>query len=389
MNSVKILHCSDFHFDTVFSDLTLEKAEQRREDIRENLGSIIELAKEEKVNFILIAGDMFDNTMVRYETITYIRDKFCSIPETQIFISPGNHDALTERSFYKDIIWPDNVHIFTTEMQCFSYDELNADVYGRAFSESYERESFLNNFKASDENRINIMCIHGDFTASSNISDYNAVTTEHISNSKLDYLALGHIHSYSGINKSGDTLWAYSGCPEGRGFDEQGDKGVLVGEIYKGHADLRFVKTCKRVYLTYEVDITGAENYDNIMTKIIDEIEKNMEYQDVGEAIQNMSQNLCQIVLKGRIKKEFKINKSILEEKLLRKFYYAKLLDKTDFEVDYEAISKEYTLRGIFVKKMLQKIQLEEDENEKISLLKALNLGLDVLEQKEVTTNDY
>ena len=106
MNSVKILHCADLHFDTSFSGLiSSEKQEERKEDLRETFGEIINIVKTENIPILLIAGDLFDNERVMRTTIDYLLHKFNEIEHTHVFISPGNHDPLNEKSYYNIITW--------------------------------------------------------------------------------------------------------------------------------------------------------------------------------------------------------------------------------------------------------------------------------------------
>ena len=101
---------------------------------------------------------------------------------------------------------------------------------------------------------------HGGPRGGGRPGEYGPISREDIARSGLDYLALGHIHQASGLQREGNTFWAYPGCPEGRGFDELGDKGVLyVGggarELPGGVRPL-----CRRRYQILSVDVTGAED---------------------------------------------------------------------------------------------------------------------------------
>ena len=88
--------------------------------------------------------------------------------------------------------------------------------------------------------------------------EYNQISESDIAKSNLDYLALGHIHTFSGVKKAGRTFYAYPGCIEGRGFDETGEKGFIAGTVYKGKCDLRFVPAGGRQYHIERIDLTGT-----------------------------------------------------------------------------------------------------------------------------------
>ncbi|MDP4090723.1 MAG: DNA repair exonuclease [Bacillota bacterium] len=377
MGKIKVMHCSDFHFDTPFSGLDKDKAEQRREELRENFSSIIRVAKENNVQVMLMAGDLFDGNAVSYETISLIQNRLRDIPEIKVFISPGNHDPFVERSYYNAVQWPSNVYIFRNYWGKVDVDELNLTVYGRGFGTSYEKESFLKGFTVEDSSRINIMVIHGEVVTAGGASVYNPVNEKEIEKSGLDYLALGHVHTCSGIRRAGNSCWSYSGCPEGRGFDEQGPKGVLLGEVGKNLVKLDFIETCRRRYMVHEVDITGCQNYEDILLKLgeplgIKDLESGFSPRDIYK-----------LILKGEISKEFTINTSVICEKLKYYFYMVKAVDDTRKTIDYQALSQEYTLKGIFVNKMLNKLKAAVDETERNRLEKALKLGLNALELRE------
>lgn len=380
MEAVKIIHCSDFHFDTPFSEFDRNKAEGRREEIRENFSNIIALAKQNNVQVLLMSGDLFDNETVSFETISLMKNKFHAIPDTRIFISPGNHDPYGDRSYYNIIQWPSNVYIFKDEMEKVDIDELNLTVYGRGFSTSYEKESLLTGFKVKDDSRINIMVMHGEVVKGSSTSIYNPICEEQIEKSGLDYLALGHVHSFSGVNRSGNTYWSYCGCPEGRGFDELGSKGILLGEVGRNYSKLNFIETCRRKYEMLEVDVTGSQNYEDIILKVNSTMGMADSGNDISELYESAGRDIYKVILKGSINRDFVINTSVLCEKLRYHFYWVKAEDNTEPEMDYEEISKELTLKGVFVKKMLCRISGAEEEAEKEKLKKALRLGLNALE---------
>ncbi|TCO68297.1 metallophosphoesterase family protein [Marinisporobacter balticus] len=369
MNKVKILHCADLHFDTPFSELSRNKSESRKEDLRETFGTIIELVKKEKVGILFISGDLFDNKRVMQTTLDYIHKKFLEISDTKIFLCPGNHDFYDHKSFYHTMKWPSNVYIFHEKISKVNLAELNTCVYGVGFSKSYERKSLIENFCVDDESYINMMVLHGQVVQKGQKSDYNPITIEDIGRSRLDYLALGHTHKYTGIESVENTFFAYSGCPEGRGFDELGEKGVLIGELGKGYCHLRFQETSKRKYFVKKIDISETRTYEEIIRKINDQIENSYK-----------KTHLYKIHLIGEISEKFSIRTDLIEQKLKEEFYFIKIIDDTQMILDYDALEKEFSLKGIFIRNMREKMYQACDEQEKKRLLKALKFGIKALE---------
>ncbi|HHY91472.1 MAG TPA: DNA repair exonuclease [Clostridiales bacterium] len=371
MKSVKILHCADLHFDTPFAELSHIQAEKRKEDLKETFSKMIALAKEENVRLFLISGDLFDNDRVRKSTLEYLVKKFQEIPDIHVFISPGNHDPYHAKSFYQIVQWPENVHIFKGGIEKICPEE-GLCVYGAAFSQAYQRSSLFKNFCVEDPNQVNLMVLHGDVVSAGQQSAYNPIAAEAIRKSGLDYLALGHRHKHSGIEKEGDTFWSYSGNPEGRGFDETGPRGILIGEVGKGGCDLEFREICKRKYFEEEIDISSARTYEEVIRAIRERLSDHQ-----------TDENLYKIRLTGEVEAGFCIYPKILEDNLSKDFFFIKIRDFTRVKADYRALAETVSLKGIFAREMLKKIEKEAEEEKKEVLKEALKAGIQALDGRE------
>ena len=374
MKGVKILHCADLHFDSPFRDSDPSYREKRKEDLRETFGAIIDKAVNEEVDIILMAGDLFDNATVMKTTVDYVIRKLKEIPHIRVFISPGNHDPYHGKSFYKIIPWPNNVHVFQDKLEKIHIENLNTIVYGIGFGDSYERIGLIEEMKSKidiDDSKINIMVLHGDVTAG--ISEYNPITIDDIGKSGMDYIALGHKHDFSGILREDDTFYAYSCNPEGRGFDECGEKGIILGTVYKNYVELNFHPISKRKYVICSVDISVCRDYEEVKSMIL----------KASESF-SREKNLFKLMLCGEVSEDFIINKELLNHKIKDDFFYVKLEDNTTISIDYEEIAGEFSLRGLYAKKMLKSIEEETESSEKEFLYKALKLGIESLTAKEV-----
>lgn len=127
---MRFVHVADMHLDTVFNTLSSkeELCKLRRIEQRENFTKIINYIKENKIEYLFISGDLYEHKYIRESTIQYINNLFKTIPETRIFIAPGNHDPYLKNSFYNNFIWSENVHIFTPEPEKVELED--ADIYG-------------------------------------------------------------------------------------------------------------------------------------------------------------------------------------------------------------------------------------------------------------------
>lgn len=376
MNKVKVLHCADLHFDTPFKELSKEISDTSKNELLEVFKNIIDLAIDENIEVLLIAGDVFDNLTVNKNTLFFISDQIRRIKNIKVFISPGNHDPYNEKSFYSMINWPENVYIFKGDMEFKEVKELNLIVWGAGFRQNYENETLLRGIDV-DNDKINIMLLHGEIASNNSKNEYNPIYINDIYKSNIDYIALGHKHKFSGILKEGMTTYAYSGCPQGRGFDEEGEKGVIIGEVYKSGTNLEFFPVYKRKYVTKEIDITGTNNYDEVVFKVLSDLSDEEIYK-----------NFYKIILKGELKEHFKLRENLLIEKLKNKFYYIKIINQTSIEVNLEELSRDYSIKGKFISKILEKLKDASDDDKEILKL-ALKIGIQCLSEDEVNLNDH
>ena len=111
---MKFIHIADMHFDTPFSYLSSKGdfGKIRRMEQREVFRKIINYIKENNIDYLFIAGDLYEHNYIRKSTIEYINDLFKQISQTKIFITPGNHDPYISNSMYKNFKWNNNVKIF-------------------------------------------------------------------------------------------------------------------------------------------------------------------------------------------------------------------------------------------------------------------------------------
>ncbi len=364
MNKVKILHCADVHIGAAESFLGA-RAESRQAETLITFEKIIDIAKENDVQIMLISGDLFNSNNQPKSVIDRVFENFAKIENTKIIFCGGNHDPLNIDSPFKKYECPKNVYALDTKDSYFEFDELNTRVYGKSFKEVYMKGAARFSLTPSDD-FINLMCIHGDLRNDLG-SDYNSITSEFIESSGMDYIALGHIHKRTEVGKIGNTYLAYCGCPEGQGFDELKEKGIYLGEISKDGCNLRFVPTSKRMHICENVDISEASASSDIAEKVLNTL--NQTYGD------NFADNLYKIILTGEIDEDTDIRLPEIVSRLNDVLYFAKVRNKTVLKVDLHLLSKEKTLKGIFVKNMLNRIS-SANECDRARLEAALNMGL-------------
>jgi len=198
---------------------------------------------------MLLSGDLFDGACGA-DTVRIVRTALenAGVP---VFISPGNHDFVGPDSPWLTESWPENVHIFThPAMESVDVPHLNCCVYGAGFI-SMDCGSLLSDFSPTHTEKYAVGVLHGDPTQVN--SPYCPVTAEQVAQSDLNYLALGHIHK-GGSFRAGNTLCAWPGCPMGRGYDETGDKGVLIVTVDET-VTTRFISLNTPRFYDLEVDV--------------------------------------------------------------------------------------------------------------------------------------
>lgn len=356
--SLKIIHCADVHFDSAMSGLDTQKVNIRREEMRKTFRKITQMAQ--NADMLLIAGDLFDGQNVSASTLAFLKDEFSKIPDTKVYIIAGNHDYMGADSVYKTFDFGENVHIFSTELECV--EEADYDIYGMSFKTANDSREILSGFSAKNPDKINICLMHANLGG----TDYNPIKISDIESSGLDYLALGHIHKATQIRTSGRTFYAYCGCPEGRGYDESGEKGIYAIELIKGSVvNSSFVPICERMYFDEEIDITDASSYDEILQKI------NEKY--CGE------RHIYRFTLTG--KTDLVIDTQVIKERI--EGFSVAVRDKTAPAVDIEKLANEFSLKGLFAKFALEERESMSEEE----FTDALKAGLNYIEKEENNEN--
>lgn len=354
---MRFVHIADMHFDAPFTILSQKKdlGDLRRIEQRQVFKKVIDYIKEEDIPYLFISGDLYEHEYVKQTTIEFINNLFKEIENTKIFITPGNHDPYIKNSYYNNFNWNNNVKIFKSEIE--KYEDENITVYGYGFNDFINTGVNIEEINV-DTNKLNVLVIHGSVDASKTLDlQYNPMKSNILKSKNFDYVALGHIHK-SNYNENSNII--YPGSTISFGFDELGEHGMIVGDIEKGNLQVEFKKLDDREFVEIEKDITDIASKEELIQEINE--------QELDE------KSMYKITLIGQRNFEININeiqKSILQENII------KIKDKTKLFYNLEEISKEESLKGIFVRIMLEKLNSGNFETDEIE--KAIEIGLDVL----------
>ncbi len=364
-NKIRFLHTADLHLGAAISSAAAVASERRHEALF-TLERLFALCRANEIPLILIAGDLLENNSVEPKFFEGFLRCVNMHPDITVVFAAGNHDPLTADSPFLNGRLPENLIVLGAEDECVELENLPVRIYGKSFGRVYMQGK--NNFSipAVRDEKLNIMVLHGEL-GNDLSGDYNTVTKDFIEFSGMDYIALGHIHAFSPPEKIGSAYFAYSGTPEPHGFDELGAKGVIVGEISKTDFRYDFVPTAKRRYEVVSADISEAPTSADAAELVIKILAEKF-----GNGYEN---NFYKIILTGEIPADSVIDADEINSRLKDALYFVKTRDNTHPLIDLEILKNENSLKGKFVKLMLEKISVAE-ENEKDKLQKALYIGL-------------
>lgn len=358
----RFIHAADLHLDSPFAALPPRKAAVRRQESRELPARLAEYAQARDIDFMLLAGDLFDGDVYR-ETAQALRDGLgrAKIP---VLIAPGNHDWYGPKSAYAAMEWPENVHIFQSNSM-ESVELPQCIVHGAAFTSPEQLDGLLTGFTAPDDGKIHLAVLHGEFGTPA--SRDNPITAQEVAGSALCYLALGHIHKRAEPFRCGKTTVSWPGCPEGRGFDELGEKGFYEGTVEEdGAVTLRFVPFARHRYEILSVDVTGQDPAAALES----------------ELPSDTKDDLYRILLTGET--EQSVSTETLHNLLENRFYSLELRDETRISEDIWAGVGEDSLRGLFLQELKRKYGAAENEEERAAIDRAVRFGLAALEHRDL-----
>lgn len=354
---IKFVHTGDIHLGLQFNSISFDRdrARSRRAELWSTFQRIVDYSKNNNMDFLLIAGDLFESKYFTIGDMNRLGDIFEVASETNIIIVAGNHDYLNRTSLYNMVEWPSNVHIFKGDgIESIDFPELDTVIYGYSWDRVEIRDNHLFDNCNFDHDRSNkILLLHGDIGTNSN---YLPLNMDKLNRLDLDYIALGHIHKPEIFSNK----MAYCGSPEPLDFGELGERGFIQGQINNNETKIEFVPFSKRKFLHKTLSI-----------------HENMSFQDIYDLVTSVEANkdmdYYRIELNGYIQHDIDING--LFTLLENNFYYIELIDNTSPDYDLESLENDYrdSVIGEFIKEM--KGRGLEDPLVK----KALYYGLDAL----------
>ena len=400
---VKLIHTADLHLDSAFrSRFTKEEAENRRQKQLMAWKELLSFAVEKKVQGILIAGDLFDSPVVSHGTMDFFLSTSSEHPEISFFYLRGNHD--TENTFRYQENLPKNLFLFSekgkkyrlndrlllagveygTKDISFGENEGATQGAGQAAEQGVEQETVhgaealsKNETESEEESKFlklkeedcNILLLHGALYQGTpkgdSLQGEEGIFLKNLEKLPLSYIALGHIHKGGEGKLNNGALWAYPGCLQGRGFDEEGERGFLYLKVEEEKKEIRkeFIPIKQGEFRILEIELLEDEGTLACLKKIEVEMEK------AGIA----KEDSLRIILKGKKGLEQERNLRYLQLQLQDSVFFLEIRDECELSWNREEAMKEKSLKGEFLRVLAAADNLSKEEQEEII---ALGMGL-------------
>ena len=356
---MKLIHTADLHLGSkIESKFPIDKSKQRRAELRNSFSRMIERAKELGAEAILIAGDAFDTVPATPEDADFFFGAIKANPDLTFLFLHGNHDA--------GVPLPNdlpNLFAFGDEWKTWQAD--GVAVSGIEMTRG-NCASLYESF-APIPGKVNIVTLHG---APGSSPAVGTVVLSKLADRGIDYLALGDYHGLKTDKLDAKGVWAYPGCPEGRGFDEPGEKGFLLLTVENGAVKVDFIPHACRTLRVIDCDLAGVSGeYDAIETArraIADVDPKDPIRLNLVGAVGFDRTNLAHNA-------EARLNED-------GRRFFVSVKDKTVAALDLDEIRGELSLRGEFLRLLDVKEGLSDEDKNAI-----LELGLRATAGQDLT----
>ena len=387
---VRLIHTADLHLDTTFSSrFSKEEAEERRRNLLIAWNKLLQYGIERKVQAILISGDLFDSPVVSRSTMEIFLSSIRKNPEISFFYLRGNHDTKNTFRFRDDL--PKNLFLFSKEGKKYRLKE-KLVLFGQEFygtesllelpeePEELVEEELLSPSSAKDavqsiwnlkEEDCNILMLHGALREGGpEVQNEQGISLKQLSRYPINYLALGHIHKRE-EGKCGSLYYIYPGCLQGRGFDEEGEKGFYYLEIEEETKEIKaeFVPLKEGEFRIIPLFLSEEDGTLDAEEKIRESLKK-----EGAEA-----KDSVRIILKGEKRAEEERNLRYLEKQLEEEYAYIEIKEETKLKLRKEEFIHEKGLKGEFLRMVCESESLSEEEKEKLMIL-----GIGLLQGEEL-----
>ena len=377
MGSFRFVHAADLHIDSPFSgigDVDVRVANRLREATYEAFQNLVELCLKSDVDFLVIAGDVYDGADRSVRAQLRFRDGLSRLAYEgiQTFVVHGNHDPLD--GWQSSIAWPEGVHIFGAAPEWKNIeknDEIVAAVQGMSYPTREVTDNLALQFGPTQSGSIfTIGLLHANVGGNSAHPNYAPCTVEDLSASGIDYWALGHVHTRQTLKRAAPVI-AYPGNIQGRHPNETGERGALVVDVDpSGASKSEFVPLDVVRWEHTDVDISNLETIDSLDSAI-------RQQTDNMSAIAEGRDVVCRVTITGRGPLHEQLAADGAVEDLIEAtrnswtggspwVWIDRIVDLTRPAIDIEARAKQDDFLGATLKRALLS-SIESDEIDRLT----------------------
>ena len=376
--AIRLLHTGDLHLGASFAFLG-DKGPKQRQKLLTTFDKIVDLAVSEHVNLLLIAGDLFDSNNPSYTTIDRVVDSLQKLEQAGIPVCliPGSHDPYGPCSIYNLYDFKEalsNLTILAGERAQLSFKDLDLTVYGLGVSDGWRPKDCLKNFTASPKTKYHVGLLHGSiegFREGEN-DENNLLSADDIKNSKMNYVALGHNHSFTNCFQDGTKAF-YCGSPSMLELHRNHGHVILATIDPSGEVDVRPKRVSHSYHKTENFPVEGLKDVGHL--------------RELLEAKAH-PQVFYEIRLIGKSRLDFPLNRRLLsnlQKEFGPRFLRLSITDDTSPQLDESSVGMlpENTVLGQFINLMRDEIAKSDAEDVSMNE-KALKLGFTLLTEGSV-----
>jgi DNA repair protein SbcD/Mre11 len=273
----KFIHAADIHLDSPLRGLSSYEsapADSVRDACRRAFENLVDLAIDEKVSFVLLAGDLYDGDWKDYSTGIFLSKQMGRLGQQDIsvFVVAGNHDAANRIT--KALDSPSNMRILSSrKVETIKLDDLSVAIHGRSFGTQHVDENLAAGFPAAEKGRLNIGLLHTSLDGREGHADYAPCSTDDLRSKNYQYWALGHIHKQEFVSA---VPWiVFPGCVQGRHIRETGSKGCVLVTVEDGTiTEVDKVPLDVLRWVQCNVDLTDVAEMREVLERTRQTIEK-------------------------------------------------------------------------------------------------------------------
>ncbi len=364
----RILHFADLHLGASFAGIGMpqEVASRYRGMLRETLIRIVDLAISEGVDLITSGGDLYEGERFTPQLGEFLRGEFERLEKIPILLVPGNHDPLVKDSLYNLVSWPPNVWLIRSpQLAPFPLKD-GLTIWSFAHFSFSQKKPPLQGFKAPAQG-THLLLMHGSDTSSlpPQKEAHSPFRPDEVREAGFKIALLGHYHR-AHLYPPQSPFLAYPGSPEPLSFDNGQPHGVIIAEIGEGGTKCDFLPLSRFSFLQERLDLSSEGSHSQLRGRL-----------ERWARERGGKERVVRLILEGQLNPDLEIDPSSIEESLRERFFFLKLVNHTYPAYDLTALSQEQTVRGAFVRRLLQEGKGEETTN-------ALIYGLQAFEGRQI-----